>query len=119
MQITIDIPDDLASRLTPVQDQVPQILELGLREFNVTAEAGLVGLAQVLEVLASLPSPQEVLALRPSEDMQRQIDGLLEKSKGEGLSPKEELIWQQYEYIEHLVRMAKARALLKLKATAA
>ncbi len=116
MQITIDVPDDLASRLSPIQDKVPQILELGLREFNASAQAGLIGVAQVLEILAGLPSPEEVLALRPSEEMQGQLDELLAKSKDAGLSPGEELQWQQYEYVEHLVRMAKAQALLKLQA---
>ena len=37
----------------------------------------------------------------------------LEKNREEGLSPAEEQEWQQYEYLEHLVRMAKARALLR------
>jgi len=115
MQITIEIPDDLASRLSPMGDKVPQILELGLREFHASSQPGLVGVAQVLETLAGLPSPEEVLALRPSEAMQEQVDGLLEKSKADGLSPVEELLWQQYEYVEHLVRMAKAQALLKLQ----
>ena len=115
MQITIDVSDDLAHRLTPVQEQMPRILELGLRELNVTEQTELIGIAQVLEILAGLPSPEEVLALRPSEEMQRQIDELLEKSKTVGLSSNEEWLWQQYEYIEHLVRIAKAKALLKLK----
>ncbi len=48
--------------------------------------------------------------------MQQQVDELLEKSKTVGLSANEEWLWQQYEYIEHFVRMAKAKAVLKLKA---
>ncbi len=92
------------------------ILELGLREPNITEHTELVGGAQILEILAGLPSPEEVLALRPSEEMQQQIDELLEKSKTVDLSASEEWLWQQYEYIEHFVRMAKAKAVLKLKA---
>jgi len=33
-----------------------------------------------------------------------------------GLTAEEERLWQHYEYVEHLVRIAKAKALSKLKA---
>jgi DNA-directed RNA polymerase sigma subunit (sigma70/sigma32) len=116
MQIQIEVSDELAQRLNPLQDQLPQILELGLREWSVDPQSGFSGLTEVLEFLANLPSPQEILALKPSETLQQQIADLLEKNRTIGLTPEEERIWQQYEYIEHLVRIAKARALLKLKA---
>ena len=35
VQITIDIPDDLAQRLQQFQAQLPQVLELGLQEFQL------------------------------------------------------------------------------------
>jgi len=56
------------------------------------------------------------LALRPSETLQAQITALLDKNRSEGLTPNEELAWEQYQYLEHLVRIAKAKAYLKLKA---
>ena len=34
MEISINIPEDLALRLTPVSQQLPEILELGLREWS-------------------------------------------------------------------------------------
>jgi hypothetical protein len=117
MQITVEIPDDLALRLSPLQAQLPQILELGLREWNADGHSGFSGLAEVLEFLAGLPTPEEILALRPSEELQRQIAGLLEQSRTIGLTAEEERSWQHYEYVEHLVRVAKAKALLKLKAS--
>jgi hypothetical protein len=117
MQIEVDIPDELAIRLSPFQDQLPRILELGLREWNAIEQSGFSGLAEVLEILASLPSAEEILALKPSEGLQQQIAQLLEKSRTIGLTAEEERLWQQYEYVEHLVRMAKAKALLKLKAS--
>ena len=33
--ITLEISDDLRQRLQPLADQLPRILELGLREMNV------------------------------------------------------------------------------------
>jgi hypothetical protein len=113
MQILVDVPDELGLRLAPMHEQLPQILELGLRGLNANVQQGFSGLADILEFLAGLPSPQEILALKPSADLQAEVQRLIEKTKGQGLSEEEERRWQQYEYIEHLMRMAKAKALLK------
>ena len=64
----------------------------------------------------ALPTAEEILALRPSDTLQQQIDTLLQKNKTQGLSSEEERLWQQYEYIEHLVRVAKSKATIKLNA---
>ena len=39
MEITMEIPDDLAVRLQSRQDQLPQIIELGLRKLDATTPA--------------------------------------------------------------------------------
>lgn len=67
--------------------------------------------ADVLRFLAGQPSPEEVLALRPSAGLQSRIDELLAKGLNEGLSVAEEEEWQQIEALEHLVRTAKANAI--------
>lgn len=115
MEVTFNLPDDVVAQLHPFEDKLPQILELGLRELNAITQVGFSGIAEVLEFLASLPSPEDIIALRPSETLQAQITMLLEKNRTVGLTSTEEQLWQGYQYLEHLVRMAKARALLKLK----
>ena len=115
MEITLTIPEELARRLQPVERELPQILELGIRAWNARGDLGFSGLSDVLETLASLPTPEEVLALRPSAALQERIEELLEKSRSGGLSADEQRAWEQYQYVEHLVRLAKARAVLKLK----
>jgi len=72
------------------------------------------GAADILEALAALPSPEEILALRPSPAFQARVSALLEKSRAGGLSPDEELEWQRFAYLEHLVRLAKAKAALNV-----
>jgi hypothetical protein len=57
-----------------------------------------------------LPSPEEVLALRPSPELKERISELLRKNRQEGLTPEEDAEWQRYETMEHLVRLAKAHA---------
>jgi len=58
-------------------------------------------------------SPEAILAIRPSADFQSRIDMLLEKNREEGLTAEENAEWEQYMYLEHLVRMAKAKALAR------
>jgi hypothetical protein len=117
MEITLVLPQDMARQINSLENQLPQILELGLREFQAIKQVVFSGTAEVLELLATLPTPEEIVALRPSETLQSQIDFLLEKNCTVGLTPEEETIWQSYEYLEHLVRVAKAKALIKLKAS--
>jgi hypothetical protein len=115
MEIILTIPDELALRLRPVERELPQILDLGLRAWNARGEPGFSGLTDVLEKLASLPTPEEILALRPSAALQERIEELLEKSRAGDLSADEQQAWEQYQYVEHLVRLAKARAAGKAK----
>ena len=115
--VTLNIPEELATRLSPLEDKLPRILELGLRELNAMAQMGFEGAAEVFEFLAGLPSPEETIALRPSDALQARVSALLEKNHTDGLNKAEEQEWEQYEYLEHLVRMAKAKAHLKLQSS--
>ena len=112
--ITLHVPEELAERLRSQQERLPEILELGLRELNAATQNGFEGATEVLEFLAGLPSPEEILKLRPTERLQRRVQELLEKSRVGKLSTQEEEEWERYQYLEHLVRMAKVKACLKL-----
>jgi hypothetical protein len=113
VEVTLTLPDELATRLQPVADRLPHILELGLRELDAGVSQ-FAGVHDVLEVLARLPSAEEVMALRASPALQTRVDELLLKNRTTGLSDPERREWEQYQYVEHLVRMAKARATRKL-----
>jgi predicted transcriptional regulator len=113
--ITLDLPDDLAERLRALADRIPRILELGLRELDASSPSQFSGASEVLEFLATLPSPEEILTLRASPALQARVSELLEKNRTGALSPAEDDEWQRYQYVEHLVRLAKARAAVKLK----
>lgn len=112
--ITLQLPDELARRLMGHEDRLPEILELGLRDINADSQAGFAGATEVLEMLASLPSPQEVMALRPSPPLSARVEELLGKNRDGGLNAAEQREWERYEYLEHLVRMAKANASRRL-----
>ena len=117
--IILKVPDELADRLRSQQERLPEILELGLRELNAETQSGFEGAAEVLEFLAGLPSPEEILKLRPSERLERRVRELLEKSRAGAMDAQEEQEWERYQYLEHIVRMAKTKACLKLGITPA
>jgi hypothetical protein len=53
------------------------------------------GTSDVLELLASLPAPEAILALQPSEQLQRRIDELVEKEPRRRLERSEEAEWER------------------------
>ena len=112
--ITLKLPDELAEQLRNHQDRLPEILELGLRELNAEGQGRFEGAADVLEFLATLPAPEEILKLRPSDGCTRRVQHLLEKNRSGKLEAQEEEAWEYYQFLEHLVRIAKTKALLKL-----
>jgi hypothetical protein len=115
MEITLTIPEELANQLHETKDFI-RVLELGLREFNAKTALGFSSTTEVIETLASLPTPQQILELRPSPKLQERIEVLLEKNCTGDLSEQEQQEWASYEFTEHIVRLAKAHALAKQKA---
>lgn len=114
-KISINLPEELSLRLRLLEDRLPQILELGMRELNASSQFGFKGAADTLKFLASLPSPEEIIALRSSKTLQNEIDRLLEKKRFGQLTLEEQQLWEKHQYLEHLIRIAKAKAYLKLK----
>ena len=112
--ITLDLPDELVQRLRALAERLPRILALGIHELDASPSQ-FAGTSELLEFLATLPSPEETLALRASPKLQARMTELLEKNRTSGLTPEERDEVQHYQYAEHLVRMAKGKALAKLK----
>jgi hypothetical protein len=115
MPQTVTIPDELADRLRPYQAEIPEILELGISAREARAQGAYSDLRDILDTLANLPSPEVVLALRPTAALQARMEHLLGQNRTTGLSAEEQREWERYEYAEHLVGIAKARALLRVK----
>jgi hypothetical protein len=113
--LTLEIPDNLAQSLERHPDQLTQILTLGLQALTADPTAGPTSLRDVLEFLATLPSPQEILELRLSPEVQTTIDRLLEQNRSGTWTEADRALWEHYEFVEHLVRHAKAQALIKLQ----
>jgi hypothetical protein len=114
MQLTVDVSDALAVKIGVAPKGLSHIFMLGLREFDAENLGEYKGFSDVLEFLATVPTPQEILALRPSPALREEMERLLEKSRDIGLDADEEAQWRRFEYLEHLIRKAKIRAAQRL-----
>ncbi|MCP9495693.1 MAG: hypothetical protein MSG64_14700 [Pyrinomonadaceae bacterium MAG19_C2-C3] len=65
---------------------------------------------EVVDFIAAGTTPQNVIAFRPSEATQERVADLLSREKDGELSPTEKSELDNYLQLEHLMRLAKARA---------
>lgn len=68
---------------------------------------------EVVEFLAREIAPDTLVAFQPSEETRRRVWELVRKEKEDGLTPDEECELNDYERLEHLLILAKARARAK------
>jgi hypothetical protein len=66
--------------------------------------------------LASL-SPRRVITYKSSSKSQERVNTLIEKNKTDGLTTEENSEMERFMTVEHIVRLAEAKALQKLKPT--
>jgi len=64
---------------------------------------------EIVEFIASL-SPREVVGFKPSEQARQRVWDLMERRKTMSLPPDEKDELDHYMEVEHLMRLAKARA---------
>ena len=114
IEITIQVPDTLGQQLQRFRDRLPEVLERGLREVMADRADTFEDESAILAMLASQPSPEQVLALHPSSKLQERIGDLLVRGKESTLSLQESTELERYLMLEHLVRLAKAHAAKQL-----
>jgi hypothetical protein len=110
MQITIEVPDRLGEQLQQLGDRLPEALMRALEELNPAATIPYQDERQIVELLASQPSPEAILAIRPTPAFQARMSELLEQNKSGTLSRSAEVELDRYLLLEHWVRLAKAHA---------
>ena len=69
---------------------------------------------EVIDFIAAGSTPQQVVAFAPSEAVREQAANLIHRQKNEGLNPDETSELEHFLQIEHVMRMAKARARQRL-----
>jgi hypothetical protein len=71
---------------------------------------------EIIDFITSGPMPQDIIAFKPSEQLVKRIEVLLERKRKEALSDADREELEQYMVIEHIMRLAKARARQRLAA---
>lgn len=70
---------------------------------------------EVMDFLLSAPTPEQVIALRPSEEAQTRLRYLLDGNRNNGLNDAERAELETYLQLEHFVRRLKIRAREKMR----
>jgi hypothetical protein len=120
-KLTIQIPDELAERLEPLQNRLPELLWrlLDIEPRQTTeqplANAETINIPEVyqevLDFLIKRPTPEEIIAFKVSPHTQMRLQVLLEKNRSGSLTPMEIGELDVYEQLEHLMILLKARVL--------
>ncbi|HXB66818.1 MAG TPA: hypothetical protein VNY05_01135 [Candidatus Acidoferrales bacterium] len=65
---------------------------------------------EIIDFIAAGTTPEAVVHFRPSPEAQRRLAELIEREKESALSPEEKAELDHFMELEHILRMAKARA---------
>lgn len=107
VQLSIEVPDELALRLESVKDRLIEILESG---YDAVVDDGGKLHEEVIDFLATGPSPEQIVAFRPTQANIERVSTLLSKNRQGTLSVDEEAELDKIEAHDHLMVRVKARA---------
>ena len=65
---------------------------------------------EIIEFIAAGTTPQSVADYRPSAEARQRVEELIAREKDGHLSPEEKSELDHFMELEHIIRMAKARA---------
>jgi hypothetical protein len=71
-------------------------------------------LDEIADFLASSPTPQEIIAFRPSEALERRALDLLQRNRENRLTEEERAEMEEFMRMDHFMTLLKAKARLKL-----
>lgn len=107
VQVTMQLPDQLAFRIMPVRQWMPAILELSLAGLRTPASETA---AEIIDFLLSSPSSEQIMAYHVSSRAQSRLQRLLTLNEAGLLSEAEAQELDELERIEHIMIMLKAQA---------
>jgi hypothetical protein len=65
---------------------------------------------EIIDLITSAPKPEQIIQFKPSKQAQFRLEELLFKQREDKLTSEEHRELDQYLTIEHIMRLAKARA---------
>jgi hypothetical protein len=123
VEFTVQLPDEVANRLAPIQQRLPDLLRQIAQSVPVDRPAEgispvLVGLpvyTELLDFLVGSPSPEHIIDFKVSAATQSRLRDLLEKNQEDSLTDAEQAELDAFEQVEHVVILLKAKALNQVK----
>ena len=119
-ELTIQVSDELAQRLEPLQNRLPELLWQLLDVANlptsisktVQTEPTDIPLVyqEVLDFLIKRPTPEEIIAFKVSPQAQSRLEELLKRNRSATLNSMELAELDVYQQLEHMMILLKARA---------
>ncbi len=121
-ELTIQVPDELAQRLEPFRDRLPELLSRAVETIlpSISSADLLPSVAsptdapltyaEVLDFLITRPTPQEITAFKVSAEAQERICTLLDKNREGTITEIETAELDLYEQLEHMMILLKAKA---------
>jgi hypothetical protein len=112
VQMTMQVPNDLAKRLQPIRYWLPTILELSLVGLKTPATETA---TEIIQFLSTNPSSQEVLVYHVSNRAQKRLQRLLALNEAGVLGEMEQLELDELQQIEHIMIILKTQIAEQLK----
>ena len=114
MQVTLDVPEQLAARLRSNEDELAELIESGLRLRDWGGGSGLA--SEVINFLATGPNSKAIVAFHPSEVGAARARELLAKNREGALTSAEKAELDEMALLDHFMTLVKARAFEQSKA---
>lgn len=108
MQVTIEIPEQLARQLEPERERVAEIIARGLRR-TWTQSSSL--RREVISFLARRPAASEIIDFHPSDPAAARAQELLWRNRVGNLTPAEEAELDEICDVDRFVSLIKAEVL--------
>lgn len=106
VQITMQLPDQLAGQILPARRWLPAVLELSLARLKTPATQTS---SEMIDFLLGNPTQDEVLAYHASDRAQHRLQRLLALNEAGLLSEDEQAELAELERLEHILIMLKAQ----------
>jgi hypothetical protein len=106
VQLTMQLPEDLAVRVQPMSQWLPTILRISLMGFRTTAISAA---TELVNFLTLNPTPQEFLSYHVSVNSQERLQRLLTLNEAGLLAEAERNELDELEKLEHLVITLKTQ----------
>jgi len=117
-ELTIQISDELAQRLQPLRNRLPELLwqlsdtTILINQPKIKNQiSDIPAYQEVLDFLIKRPTPAEIVAFKVSTSAQTRLQELLEKNRFAALSSMELAELDVYEQLEQMIILLKSLAL--------